>query len=238
MKKIIIGIAGILIILAGLYLYVTFFDQKHAEGNQKTIMAFGDSLTYGKGDRREQGYIGKLEKKLNDKQTGTEYKIENYGVRGRESSGILKELGDIKTADHLNETDYFIVFIGTNDLRHGNGGDYKPLHHDKIQQAKEDYLDNMKAILKILETANEKAPIIVLGLYNPYPDGEKIEKYIYDWNLSTQKLVKSHNQVTYISTDELFKGKEKKNYFSDSLHLNEKGYGLISDKILRSYDFK
>ena len=239
MKKIFTILALLVAVIVGVYSYVTFFDHTEAKGKQKTIMAFGDSLTYGKGDRKEQGYVGQLQKELNEKHQGTDYQILNYGVVNRESSGVLKQLGNVKTADHLNETDYFIVFIGTNDLIHSNGGDLSELHPEKMKAAKEDYLDNMNAILKILQTANKNAPVILLGLYNPYPEGHHhIEKYIDDWNQSIQKLAASHENVKFISTNELFKGKNKKQYFSDSLHLDDDGYRLIAGKILKNYDFK
>jgi lysophospholipase L1-like esterase len=141
-------------------------------------------------------------------------------------------------AQDLKEADMFIVYIGTNDLLKSNGGDLYPLHHENLVEAKDVYEDKLNGILETMETANNDAPIILLGLYNPYPDGDKIEKYIDHWNESIQKTAEQDENITYISTNELFKGKNKKQYFSDSLHPNGKGYELIADKILNEYSFK
>ncbi|RHW38061.1 hypothetical protein D1B31_14875 [Neobacillus notoginsengisoli] len=206
--------------------------------DETLIMAFGDSLTYGQGDRGEEGYVGKLERELNRLYPKQEFVIENYGVKGRKSAGVLKELASPRTAMKLNQADYFILFIGTNDLIQSNGGNLKELHAQKLEDGKQRYLRNVKMILDILRKSNEDAPIIVLGLYNPFPEGgDKIEPLFDEWNKSTISLVKSKQNITYIPTNDLFKGKEKEDYFSDSLHLNERGYELLEERILQEYSF-
>ncbi|WP_394139781.1 DUF459 domain-containing protein [Cytobacillus oceanisediminis] len=197
------------------------------------IVAFGDSLTYGYGDKTKEGYIGRLQSKLSRANPDKNYEIKNYGVYGYKSSDVLKQMLKPKVAQDIKEADLFIVYIGTNDLLKSNGGDLYPLHHEKLVESKDVYEDKLNGILETLETANNDAPILLLGLYNPYPDGDKIEKYIDHWNQSIQNTAEQDENITYISTNELFKGKNKKQYFSDSLHPNGKGYELIAEKILK-----
>lgn len=219
--------------------YFSFFADETKSSSKKRVIALGDSLTYGYGDKKEAGYIGRLEEKVNEEHTKVSYSFQNLGVPGQQSDQLLGQIVKPEVAEDLSEADVFIINIGTNDLIKNNGGDLFPLHHDEIVEAKKDYLDHLDKILNIVGTANKDADIIVLGLYNPYPDkdSDKIEAYVDDWNESMMKEAKKHENVKYVSTNPLFKGKSKENYFHDSLHPNGKGYELMADQIMKNYDF-
>jgi len=77
---------------------------------------------------------------------------------------------------------------------------------------------------------------LFLGLYNPYPDSQEIEDEIVEWNEKSQAIVDDYENIKFILTNELFQEKST-DYFSDALHPNEKGYSLITKKILDEYDF-
>ncbi|HAQ07922.1 MAG TPA: hypothetical protein DCR24_10500 [Bacillus bacterium] len=221
-------------ILGGFSLY-----DKNAEkepGN-KLVVAFGDSLTYGYGDEKGAGYIDTLESRLNF-QNKAEFNFTNEAIYGLESSGVLNQLSDFRISSKLDEADYFILFIGTNDLINSNGGNLKPIKPEAIKKGQEVYLQNLTGILKILKENNDTAPILLLGLYNPYPDSAQIEPIIDGWNNEILKTINGEKRITYIPTNDLFKGKAKENYFSDSLHLNDRGYRLIADRIIDKYPFK
>ncbi|WP_053366384.1 GDSL-type esterase/lipase family protein [Bacillus sp. FJAT-27245] len=207
-----------------------------ASKGKTVIMAFGDSLTYGQGDREEQGYVGKLEKELNARYPGMDFTIENYGVKKRETDDVIMELRKPGTAARLKNADSFILFIGTNDLINSNGGNLKTIHPEKIAAAKRKYVRNLGVILNTLRSANNNAPILVLGLYNPYPEnGQNIEPLFDGWNAATIRLVEKERGVTYVPTNDIFKGKDKQQYFSDSLHLNKHGYRLLEKRIMEMY---
>lgn len=230
-----IGIIFIGIIITTFAVYANYGKDSSRE---TFIMAFGDSLTYGKGDREEQGYVGKLERELNKKYPERKFIVENHGVKGRESGGILKELAIPGTTVKMKKADYFILFIGTNDLINSNGGNLENIDEERIQKGKKRYLRNVKLILDIFRKSNPDAPILVLGIYNPYPEGGgQIEPLFDEWNAATIKILKSEQNVTYVPTNDLFKGKEKEQYFSDSLHLNKKGYELLEERILQETSF-
>ncbi|MFF2286831.1 SGNH/GDSL hydrolase family protein [Peribacillus butanolivorans] len=63
-------------------------------------MAFGDSLTYGKGDKDGEGYVEGLEDELNNPDTEKKVRFWNYGIKG---DGVIEE-------------DKRMIFIPTNDL--------------------------------------------------------------------------------------------------------------------------
>lgn len=235
MKKHTFLMLSLIIIFVVLLAAFSMFNPEKKEG-ERLVVAFGDSLTYGYGDEKGSGYIDTLQTKLNNKNK-EDYNFDNEAIYGLESSGILTQLSDVSIRGKLDEADYFILFIGTNDLINSNGENLENLKSGKIEKGQTAYLQNLSVILNILRDRNEKAPILLLGLYNPYPDSAAIEAVIDDWNKEIVKAAKE-KQVVFIPTNDLFKGKDKEKYFSDSLHLNDKGYKLISDRILEKYKFE
>ncbi|CAM3766221.1 GDSL-type esterase/lipase family protein [Mesobacillus thioparans] len=233
-NKIIFTLVVVFFLLAAVSIYGKTQEKKEDE---RLVIAFGDSLTYGYGDEKGSGYIDTLNARLND-QSEEKFTFDNEAIYGLESSGILAQMSDVGIRGKIDEADYFIVYIGTNDLINSNGGNLKNLKQEEIAKGKEDYLKNLDAIINILTEKNEQAPILLLGLYNPYPDSKTIEAVIDEWNNDINNLIKDEKRIVYIPTNDLFKGKNKKQYFSDSLHLNDKGYKLVSDRILEKYQFE
>ncbi|MFC4075361.1 GDSL-type esterase/lipase family protein [Salinithrix halophila] len=86
-----------------------------AWGSDKRMVALGDSLTYGYGDRLGNGYVDSLEERLNEKYEKT-FTIKNYGIRGQETDGVLKQLAHWNIQQEVKKADTVILFIGTNDL--------------------------------------------------------------------------------------------------------------------------
>ncbi|MBT2694979.1 GDSL-type esterase/lipase family protein [Bacillus sp. ISL-55] len=236
MKKKTLLISSLIIIIFVSLAAFSIVNPQKGEGD-RLVVAFGDSLTYGYGDEKGSGYIDTLQTRL-DNGTKKNYNFDNEAIYGLESSGILTQLSDVSIRGKLDEADYFILFIGTNDLINSNGGNLENLKHGEIEKGQQEYLQNLEAILNILTDKNEIAPILLLGLYNPYPDSSAIEAVINDWNKEIIQAAKTEKQVIYIPTNDLFKGKAKQQYFSDSLHLNDKGYKLITDRILDEFRFE
>jgi lysophospholipase L1-like esterase len=108
----------------------------------------------------------------------------------------------------------------------------------KINEGKREYINHLKKITSTLIEANDKADILVVGLYNPIKDNQKLEKHIRDYNESIKGLADKGERMLFIPTNDLFEDEKKTKYFSDKLHPNEKGYQLIANRILESYDFK
>ncbi|WP_113926702.1 GDSL-type esterase/lipase family protein [Bacillus sp. P14.5] len=205
----------------------------HYESKEKTIAAFGDSLTYGFGDKGNEGYVDKLESVLNQKYETGPIEIANYGIVGQETNGVLNQLENPETREEASEADGMIVFIGTNDLINSNGGDLHPLQEKKIREGKEDYHKNLTSVLDTLRKENHSAPIHLIGLYNPYPGNKEIQVQIDEWNDLNKKIAADYEGINFIPLDGVFKNKSKEEYFSDSLHPNEKGYKLIAWRILK-----
>ncbi|MFG6150063.1 DUF459 domain-containing protein [Halobacillus sp. B23F22_1] len=236
MKKTLVYTATfIVIIMIGVGL-VSWNQNKNATSDEtEKMIALGDSLTYGIGDESGHGYVENLENLLKENKDA-DIKVENYGIPDQQTDGLLKQVNQTDVKSDLGNADYFILFIGTNDLIESNGGDLAEINEGKIEAGKSDYEQNLEKILGIIREENEDAPILFLGLYNPYPDSKEIEEEVVEWNDKSQSIVNNFERIKFISTNDLFKEKSTE-YFSDALHPNKKGYDLITEKIVEEYDF-
>ena len=230
-------IVGLLFIVLVICLVAYAFQGVDAKNDQR-VMAFGDSLTYGKGDKEGEGYIDDLKHETNDADSEKKVQFWNYGIKGQETDGVLKQLEDTEINTKLDKADTFIVYIGINDLINSNGGNLKKINDQKINDGKKEYVEHLDEILSILLEKNKKADILVIGLYNPNKGDLKLENHITSYNSSIKEKVAKDNRLKYIPTNDLFEKKDKEQYFSDEIHPNEKGYQLITNRILDKYNFK
>ncbi|NMH74185.1 hypothetical protein HF078_13930 [Bacillus sp. RO2] len=239
MKKTIIYTAALIVVaLLGAGLYSGYQDNTQTNKSKhspKTMVTLGDSLTYGVGDKSGEGYVENLEKLIQEEKE-TNVKLKNYGIPGQESDGVVKQVKLTNIQKDIRNADYIILFIGTNDLIQSNGGDLKGINEEKIKKGAVEYEKNIQDIVKTIRQENQDVPILFLGLYNSYPDSAEHESIIDEWNTNSQRLVNDYERIKFISTNDLFNEKSKE-YFSDSLHPNEKGYDLITKKIIDEYDF-
>jgi len=235
MKKLLLFGALPIIVISGIVLVSLGQNEESQSIQHEQLVALGDSLTYGVGDGVESGYTDNLQTALSEDQHNT-VTVHNYGIPGQESDGLLKQLKQSDIETRFTDADYFIVFIGTNDLIKSNGGDLTAINEEAIETGKEDYVNNVEEILSIIRWHNSEAPILYLGLYNPYPESKEIERIINDWNQTSKNLISDDQKVKFISTNDLFKEKSTK-YFSDSLHPNSLGYELLAEKIVQEYNF-
>ncbi|MCP3029949.1 GDSL-type esterase/lipase family protein [Halobacillus sp. A1] len=232
MKKIVFY-AVVLVLVAGAGTWI--IQANGITSNEKQIYALGDSLTHGVGDSSGDGYAENLEELFNEGREDT-VDVRNLGIPGQQTDGLLQQIQHSDVKNRLNEADYFTLFIGTNDLIDSNGGDLVKIYEEQIEAGKEEYEDNLQEILDIIREENPDAPILFLGLYNPFPYSEQIEEEVVQWNDRSQRIVDDYSNVKFIPTNDLFPEKSTE-YFSDALHPNEKGYNLITEKIIEEYDF-
>ncbi len=236
MKKILVYIIGSVIIISTIAGIVAVNQKQEAKTRKhEEVVALGDSLTYGVGDHTGNGYVSNLQLILSQNQEGA-VTVHNYGIPGQQSDGLLYQIKNTQVKNNLDDADYFIIFIGTNDVLKSNGHNLLPIYEKRMEVGKADYRNNIRKILSIIRDKNPDAPILFLGLYNPFPDSVQIEKVIEEWNMTSYEIVNEYPRVKFISTNELFQEKSTE-YFSDSLHPNKKGYDLITKKIVNEYNF-
>ncbi|SFJ28887.1 Lysophospholipase L1 [Halobacillus dabanensis] len=210
--------------------------QSALSDKEEKVVALGDSLTFGVGDGTGNGYVENLKQWLERHHDG-DTTVDNYAIPGQQSDGLLGQMNEAVVLKSIENADYILLFIGTNDLIKSNGGDLAPLNKEQIARGKKDYQANIKEILDTIRKENPDAPVLFLGLYNPYPDQPEINKVITDWNDTSKELLQSYEHITFIKTNDLFQEKST-HYFSDEIHLNEEGYERLTKRIIKAYDFQ
>lgn len=198
------------------------------------IVAIGDSITYGTGDPGKLGYVSRLQTDL-EETLNVSIKVINFAVPKYTTEDILKQLKDEDMRKKIRKADRLILFVGTNDFRKSASYQFEPLNVRGITNGKGIYQDNLKQILEILRKENNSAPIMVLGLFQPYVEFENnhaIQEVIEDWNRGIESVIQKFEYAYFVPTIDLFIGKQKEAYFSDSIHPNPNGYKLIAERIV------
>jgi lysophospholipase L1-like esterase len=231
-KKYVIAISVLLVLVV---LVVIFYN--HTEKIRLT--ALGDSITYGVGDPSKRGYIERVKSQLEEKKD-LSVQVNNFGVPKYTTEDILRLLNERKVKKAIKKADYVILYVGTNDFRQSAGYKFHQLHVEKINKGKQKFLVNLNAILERFRSGNPSAPIIVLGLYQPYieyQNSAEIEALIEDWNSEINYLTGNFDKTYFIPTLDLFADKPKETYFNDLLHPNPNGYELIAGRVLEKIFF-
>ena len=185
------------------------------------ILAFGDSIVFGRGNNIDRGWTGRLRKYFETKDYYNA--LYNLGVPGANSNHLLerfetecKARTDSKRPDDKR---IILIGIGMNDIR------YKKIP-DEAETPIAVFKKNILKLIKIAKKYTDK--IVFIGitpvdetLTKPYEGlfytNEQIKKY--------NRLISScckDNQVLFI---DLFSELEnQKEIFDDGIHLNAKGY--------------
>ena len=196
------------------------------------LLALGDSLTRGTGDEAGKGYIGYLKDRLLDK-TDEEITLTNYGVKGQTSSELTTQVKQQEIQRQVNNADIIFITIGGNDLFQG-GETLSHINDNTISELSAAYNENLKEILSILRSANEEAPIYLIGLYNPFSDLEDSEltsKIVRDWNYASSETSAAFAKTIFVPTYDIFQQNVQAYLYSDHFHPNKQGYELMADRV-------
>ncbi|MBD8067957.1 GDSL-type esterase/lipase family protein [Bacillus sp. PS06] len=205
-----------------------------ATPNKTNIVALGDSITYGTGDPKKIGYIGRLKDKIKNPVI-----IQNFAIPKYKTNQTLDQLKSQKVIKAVQQSDYLILNIGTNDFRKSTSYSFNQIDLSEFKKGQKQYVQNLKQILVILKELNPSAPIFVFGLYDAYEDhnnSKQLNRLIINWNKQIQAVISEVDHITYVPTIDLFQGKPKTDVFSDSLHPNEKGYDILAHRLLKKME--
>lgn len=205
-----------------------------ANSNIIKIVAIGDSISYGTGDPLKIGFVGRFKEQF-ERHRGIPIQISNFGVPKYKTEDILKQLQDEKIKKRIHESNYIILNIGTNDFRKSAEYKFDNINLVKMNDGKNGFSENLYQILGKIRNENAHGLIIVMGLYNPYTENKnhlQLLDLINNWNNEIIIIVRHFDNIIFVPTCDLFSGKPKKNYFSDSLHPNAAGYKLITNRLL------
>lgn len=252
-----IAFVGIIVLSVGFYqaitvtTQVTAQPQANAEIPQATpasaklssrnsemfkVLLLGDSVAKGTGDEKSKGFAGYLPDNLKNS-TPKELLVENAGIDGQESLGLLELVQSRKLEKMISDQDLILISIGGNDIR-----SILALNalakEEQFKVRQDNYLSNLKQTLKLLRTTNPNSHIVFVGLYNPYEKATSVEDIglLNTWNYNTQQLVEEDGKGLYIPTYDLLKFNLGIYIAKDGLHPNSAGYQAISQRISESIE--
>jgi lysophospholipase L1-like esterase len=212
----------------------TKLSAKNANSFQMLIL--GDSIAKGTGDEKNKGFSGYLAEYFKNN-TSKEILINNAGIDGLESLGLLEQLQSNRLDKTILESDFILVSIGGNDLR--NILSLNDLaKEDQFKVRQNSYLGNLKQTIKVLRNTNPNSIVIFLGLYNPYEKVTSPEdtRLLNTWNYNTQQLVEDDGKGIFIPTYDLLKFNLGRYIAKDGLHPNSAGYQALSQRISKSVE--
>ena len=107
---------------------------------------------------------------------------------------------------------------------------------EEIGTARARYAGNLRQILSRLREANTRAPVYVVGLYDPFgeegPQARLGASVILSWNTLIEETALSFPKVFVVPTFDLFLGRPDR-LAVDRFHPNSKGHQAIAERILQ-----
>ncbi|HEU4962345.1 MAG TPA: GDSL-type esterase/lipase family protein [Bacilli bacterium] len=202
------------------------------------LLALGDSLTKGIGDPEGKGYVGYLKDSLtaHDKR---QIVAQNLGVTGLESGQLLRSLQSEGVKPMLQEAGVIVISIGGNDVTHAFGGVEQlvsqGIDEKKVVKAQDEYTKNLQEILTIVRNENQRAPILLLGLYNPFEgvfnDGGQSNRLLLDWNDNLRLTAQAFPNVKVVPMFDLFQWNTDHLLSVDHFHPNQTGYQEMAARL-------
>lgn len=231
------------------------------------LVAVGDSLTEGVGDETNRGgYVPLVADSLQQNYELSSVEKDNYGVSGERSDQILKRVKkDTELRNSLASADLITMTVGGNDLFQAFQKNLTAKSAKQFDRPIKKYGEHVEDILTEMRKLNPKAPIYVVGIYNPYylnfPDIKSMQTVVDNWNKETERITKKNSNSFFVPVNDLlYKGIATENssetnettessssnvknnvlYDKDNFHPNNLGYQLmataIREKIVETKD--
>lgn len=199
------------------------------------IVAIGDSLTQGVGDRTgEGGYIGILDRTINHDRNIAVF--ENYGKRGNRTNQLLKRLDEPNIIASIKQADIVLLTIGANDIMQVAKENFTNLTFKQFAEERVHFKERLTHIFSKIKEQNPYAQIYLLGIYNPFKqyfeDIKELEMIVNDWNNTSASVTAQFEDSTFIPIKDLFDHSEEPLFADDHFHPNYHGYYLIAERVL------
>lgn len=213
------------IILTILYIYIITQDTK------VYYLALGDDITIGRLGNNEivSSFPSSIESYLSKKKK-LEKVLTEFANIGYRTTDILNDINnnkkisiesnDISIKNAIIKADIITISIGMNDFINYID-DYKLLK-DNLVNLKKD----MEILLKTIRNIS-KEKIILIGIYNPNVNNEKIFELLEEINRIYESISRQNNMYYLNIFEEISQYINSNQYFP-----NESGYEIISKKLL------
>ncbi len=206
------------------------------------VAAIGDSLAKGTGDDSGSGFVRRSVTLLNDQEGHKAQLINNLGINGLTTQGLLTKLDEPGVAYVLKKANVIIVSIGGNDLFQGAQAAQtgkEPPTLNGLRKALPDAAKRLQKVLTKVGKINPKAKIIYVGLYNPFSDLPEMNipgnLVVTEWNLAAMAITNQNSNMTLIPTFDLFQQNLPVYLSSDHFHPNGQGYQAIAERIAQGF---
>lgn len=200
---------------------------------QSLLLVLGDSLARGTGDESGKGFAADVLELLRRRGPA---QIANLAVNGTESADVRDLVRSPNVRTLAASADLILLSVGANDLSHSVPGAGAPTAGalEEMRLSRVRLAANLREILGALREANSRAPICVLGLYNPFGGDSAAARagssVILSWNSVLQETALSFPGVFLIPTFDLFQGHPER-LAVDRFHPNRKGYDAIAARM-------
>ncbi|WLD92471.1 GDSL-type esterase/lipase family protein [Alkalihalobacillus sp. AL-G] len=225
--------------LIGIIIAIQYIDNKLSttaaqDPNAVQVVAIGDSLTYGSGDPKSVGYIGRVKEHLS-LAWNKEVSVQRYAVRGYRTDQIMVHIQNAKAQQSIRTADYVFLFVGTNDFIQAARRDFQTINPLEMERKRKQFENNLYQLIGQIRRDNRHSPLILLGMYDPYGsllNHDQISGILKKWNNTTFTMTKEYPNTIFIPTNKVYLHKNKEEYFSDYIHPNPKGYELLSNRVI------
>jgi lysophospholipase L1-like esterase len=204
------------------------------------VLAIGDSLTEGVGDRENNGgYVSDVKKKLLQHKGVRSVTVTNLGKRGLRISQLNDVIENNKQA--VKEADIIFITIGGNDVMKIVRSHLFDLSYSLFEHEQKTFAEKLDRLMKTIRSLNENAVIVFIGLYNPFSNSlqviPEIDQVIDLWNNGSRKVVSQYHNAIFVDVKDLFENRDDVLY-SDQFHPNELGYQLIAERVHEQLQMK
>ncbi|MGH9315565.1 MAG: GDSL-type esterase/lipase family protein, partial [Thermoanaerobaculia bacterium] len=136
----------------------------------RLLLVLGDSLARGTGDESGKGYALDVLQFLRKRGAAD---IANLAINGAESGEVRDLLGRENVRRLAASADLILLSVGGNDLSHTlpRGPRSAADTLGEIGRTREGFAANLREIFHRLRDSNPRAPVYVLGLYDPFGEG-------------------------------------------------------------------
>jgi len=209
------------------------------------ILVLGDSLAKGTGDETGKGFGVRVLESFRGRGPA---ELTNLAVNGMETPEVLAVAETPNVRGLARSASLILLSAGGNDLSHGatsfgSRGEASPAAlPDAVAAARERYVENLRKILETLRAENATAPILLLGLYDPFGSARSGDaqsgaarlgaSVVLQWNALAQETALAFPGVTVVPTFDLFQGRPDR-LSADRYHPSGAAYALIAERMLQ-----
>src|SRR5690606_7294612 len=136
----------------------------------------------------------------------------------------------------VTEADYVVMTIGGNDIMRIVKRDLFNLNVEAFREELRFYENRYQNILSAIRSMNPQAPLIVMGVYNPFSlitdEIDEFDEIIAAYNDAMEEAVADDPQACFVPVEDLFEGNDNLVYHTDFFHPNSNGYDLMTERIV------